>query len=182
VTVLSSDESCRHRIDDLVQRGRCTFMTGDVVALPFPDRSFDVSLSFRLLTHCTRWPVLVRELCRVARHSVIVDYPTSQSLNAVAPSLFSAKQRLEGDTRRWTLFRHEDVTRAFADCGFRLHSRRGQFFLPMVLHRAMRCRLLSTTMEKAATACGLSARWGSPVIVRMDRQIAGEPDLSRREY
>ena len=85
--------------------GACEFVVGNVLALPFPDKSFDVVLCFRLLTHCERWPELVRELCRVARCAVIVDYPTGQSLNAIAPALFGAKQKYERNTRHWMLFR-----------------------------------------------------------------------------
>ena len=68
------------RIAGVVDSGACRFQVGNVVDLPFPDRSFDAAISFRLLTHCEAWPVLIRELCRVARRTVIVDYPTSQSV------------------------------------------------------------------------------------------------------
>jgi len=40
---------------------------------------------------------------------VIVDYPCSQSLNRISPALFTAKKRLEGNTRPWTLFRHSQI-------------------------------------------------------------------------
>lgn len=169
VTVLGSDASCQNRIADLVAAGACTFRTGNVIALPFPDGAFDAALSFRLLTHCTAWPVLVGELCRVARHRVVVDYPTGQSLNAVAPALFGAKKKLEGNTRAWTLFRHAEIEAAFDRHGFKPVRRAPQFFLPMVLHRALKCRPLSSALESTCAALGLTRRWGSPVIVAMSR-------------
>lgn len=169
VTVIGSHESCRRRIAALVDSGACRFEVGNVVALPFPDRSFDAAISFRLLTHCEAWPELIRELCRVARRSVIVDYPTSQSLNAVAPALFGAKKKLEGNTRQWRLFRHDEVTAEFARHGFECKRRVPQFFLPMVLHRAMRWRLWSAGKEWFCGAIGLTHRWGSPVILEMRR-------------
>lgn len=169
VTVLGSDESCGRRIAAEVDAGRCRFVTGDVLALPFADRSFDLVLSFRLLPHCGRWEALIAELCRVARAAVIVDYPVSGGLNRLAPALFEAKKRMEGNTRTWRAFRDAEVAEAFARSGFGLASRNPQFFLPMVLHRKLRCRPISAGAEAACRAAGLTRLWGSPVIVEMRR-------------
>jgi len=172
VTVLGSDESCRKRIAGIVESGQCTFEVGNVIDLPYPDRSFDTVIAFRMLTHCEQWPTLVSELCRVARRSVIVDYPTSQSLNRVAPLLFKAKKRLEGNTRTWRLFRHAEVLEAFAEQGFAKSRSGNQFFLPMVLHRALSCRIVSAALEGICRALGLTHFWGSPVILELRRQDA----------
>jgi 2-polyprenyl-3-methyl-5-hydroxy-6-metoxy-1,4-benzoquinol methylase len=169
VTVLGSDPACCHRIADLAEKGSCRFVTGNLVELPFPDRSFEVALSFRLLPHCTAWPQLIRELCRVARRSVVVDYPTSEGLNKIAPALFGAKKKLEGNTRSWRMFRHAEIEAEFAKYGFVTGRRVPQFFLPMVLHRMLKCRRLSAGLEALCRGLGLTRRWGSPVIVRMDR-------------
>ena len=168
VTVLGSDESCRHRVQAAVDSGACTFVVGNVVALPFPDQSFDVVLCFRLLTHCERWPELVRELCRVARRAVIVDYPTGQSLNAIAPALFGAKKKFEKNTRTWALFRHAQVIGEFARNGYAPAATGKQFFLPMVLHRMLKSRAASAALEAVCRALGLTRLWGSPVIVRFE--------------
>ncbi len=168
-TVLGSSMACRSRIAELVHSGQCLFQVGNVIDLPFQDQSFDSVICFRLLSHCGRWPQLIRELCRVARHSVILDYPASQSFNKIAPCLFRVKKKLEGNTRTWTLFRHDEVNREFMKHGFVLNSRNGQFFLPMVLHRAMKCRTLSSALEGMCRCLGLSKRWGSPVIIEMVR-------------
>ena len=166
VTVLGSDESCRHRIQTAVASGACRFRTGNVIALPFPDKSFDLVLCFRLLTHCERWPELVHELCRVARRGVIVDYPTSQSLNAIAPALFGAKKKFEKNTRTWALFRHRQVLDEFARNGYAPAELKKQFCLPMVLHRILKCRGLSAALEAVCRVLGFTRLWGSPVIVR----------------
>ena len=169
VTVLGSDDSCRQRIAEWVDKGACRFVVGNVVALPFPDQSYDVALSFRLLPHCARWPALIGELCRVARQTVIVDYPTSQSLNRIAPAFFGAKKTIEKNTRTWTLFRHAEVRAEFARHGFTLRRQEPEFFLPIVLHRVLRCRPLSAALEAVCRGLGLTRRWGSPVIVEMRR-------------
>jgi len=168
VTVLGSAPSCAHRLAPV--KDRLTFQVGNVVALPFGDRSFDAVLCFRLLTHCGRWPELVRELCRVARTAVIVDYPTSQSVNAIAPALFGAKKKVEANTRPWRLFRHREVREAFASEGFPLARQGKQFFLPMVLHRMLRSRPVSAGLEGACRALGLTTLAGSPVIAEFRRK------------
>ena len=167
VTVLGSDDSCRHRVQAVVDAGACRFVVGNVLNLPFPDNSFDVVLCFRLLTHCERWPELVRELCRVARQCVIVDYPTGQSLNAIAPALFGAKKKFEKNTRTWALFQHWQIRDEFSKNGFVPAETKKQFFLPMVMHRMLKSRALSAFLETVCRLLGLTCLWGSPVIVRM---------------
>lgn len=168
VTVFGSDESCAGRLRPDIAAGRVRFVSGDLLALPFPDGAFDFAVSVRLLSHCGAWPKLVAELCRVARRAVIVDYPTTESLNRVAPALFGAKKKLEGNTRTFTLFTHREVEEAFRACGFAPSGRVPQFFLPMVLHRALRCRPCSAALEVACRGLGLTRRWGSPVIARFE--------------
>ena len=97
---------------------------------PWPDRAFDVVLSFRLLPHVARWPELIAELARLARHAVIVDYPTRRSVNAVSGALFRLKKGVEGDTRPFTVFRDAEIADAFAAAGFAVTARRPQFLLP----------------------------------------------------
>jgi SAM-dependent methyltransferase len=168
VTVLGSAPVCAHRIRDLVDAQRCRFVTGDVLQLPFPDRSFDAVLSFRLVMHCDEWPRLVAEFCRVARHTVVIDYPLQSGLNALAPWLFAAKKSLERNTRTWRNFRHAELAEAFARHHFLRASRQGQFLWPMVLHRALKSPALSAALESATL--GLNRRLGSPVIAAFTRQ------------
>jgi len=169
VTVLGSDASCAHRIAGQVARGDIRFVAGNVIALPFEDRAFDVVMCFRLLTHCEQWPKLIAEMCRVARRYVIVDYPTSQSLNCLAGMFFKAKKKLEGDTRTYRTFSHAEVRDAFARRGFARDMRKGQFFFPMVMHRMLKSARLSGLLEACARGVGLTALWGSPIIMRAGR-------------
>jgi 2-polyprenyl-3-methyl-5-hydroxy-6-metoxy-1,4-benzoquinol methylase len=173
--VQGSEPGCSRRIEPLIAAGTVRFVAADVLALPFPDRSFDAVVSVRMLPHCEQWPALVAELCRVASRVVVVDYPTSESLNRVAPALFGAKKRLEKNTRTFRLFTHREVEAALAAGGFAPAGRIGQFFLPMVLHRALRCRPCSATLEALARAAGLTRRWGSPVLLKAAPARTGPP-------
>ncbi len=93
-----------------------------------------------------------------------MDYPTSQSLNAVAPALFGAKKKFEKNTRTWTLFRHRQVVAEFARHGFVPALVKNQFFLPMVMHRMIGRRGISAALESVCRGAGLTRLGGSPVI------------------
>jgi 2-polyprenyl-3-methyl-5-hydroxy-6-metoxy-1,4-benzoquinol methylase len=170
VTVYGSAERCSERVQAWVRSGQARFRSGPLLQAPWPDGSFDAALAFRLLPHVDRWRELVRELCRLARHVVIVDYPTARSANAVSGALFGVKKGIEGDTRPFRVFRDAEVEEAFAAAGFVRTARRPQFLLPMALHRGLRLASLSRALEATASIAGLTRAWGSPVILRAERR------------
>ncbi len=170
VTVVGSDPRCEARVRDWTASGRARFALGDLLRVPFPDRSFDVALSYRLLPHVRRWRDLVGELGRLARVAVIVDYPTARSVNALAGSLFDLKKGIEGDTRPFTVFKDGAIEDAFDEAGFSPTGRRAQFLFPMALYRAARSAGLARVLEGAGGALGLRRAFGSPVILRLERR------------
>lgn len=183
VTILGSHERCHERPNRLLGPGRVACVTGDLLSLPFPDRSFDVVASFRILPHVSDWRRLVDELCRVARTAVIVDYPTPEGWNALSPVLFKAKKRFEGDTRTFGLIRRREVRERFRVRGFGRTTSYAQFFFPMVAHRALRAPGVSRVLEAAPRAVGLTRLWGSPVItlaVRDTPSVGGGAEGQRR--
>ncbi len=175
VTVFGSAPECAGRIRPLVERGLVRFVAGDLLRTPWPDRAFDVVLAFRLLPHVARWRDLVRELARLARSAVIVDYPTLSSVNLVSQALFGWKKRIEGNTRPFMVFRDRELLAAFAEHGFQATGRCAQFLLPMALHRALGSVRLSRASERVAARSGLTRIWGSPVILRVEPQGSRSP-------
>jgi SAM-dependent methyltransferase len=169
VLVTGSDASCASRLAPWLRAGRCRFEVGNVIALAHADRSFDAVLAFRLLPHVARWRELVTELCRVSRRIVIVDYPSSRSLNLFAERGFTAKKRFEGNTRPFTLFSPAEIRAALAAIGFAVTDSRPQFFWPMVLHRMLGSRGAARALEAPAGWLGLTRLAGSPVIIRAER-------------
>jgi len=168
----SSERACGEELREQVERGAVTFDAGDLLHGPWQDGAFDVVVSYRLLPHVVDWNALVAELCRLARRAVVVDYPTRRSLNALASIFFPLKKRVEGNTRPFTVFGDREIEEAFASQGFTVTARRGEFFLPMALHRALRLAGLSRVLESAARVVGLTRALGSPVILRAERREA----------
>jgi len=170
VTVYGSRDSCRHRVRDLVAADRVAFRSGDLLHAPWPDQAFDVVLAFRLLPHVARWRELVAELARLARRAVVVDFPTTRSVNAVSEAFFGIKKGVEGDTRPFVVFRDAEIENAFRAVGFAATARRPQFVLPMALHRAAGAAPLSRAIEGGLRVVGLTQALGSPVILRLERR------------
>ena len=169
VTVTGSEEACRERLDRSLPPGSFGFQVCDAARLPFPDRSFDLVLAVRLLTHLEGWREALAEMCRVAGRAVIVDYPDNRSFNRLYGPLFAWKKAVEGNTRTFRRFSPGEVIGECARHGFGRPVMRRQFFLPMVVHRALGRARISRVLERAFGALGLTRAFGSPVILRIER-------------
>ncbi len=169
VVVLGSAPACADRLTRWLADDRCRFDVGDPVDLPYPDRSFDAALCFRLLPHVGDWKRLISEVCRVSGIAVVLDYPSIRSVNLLSERLFGLKKRIEGDTRPFTLFAPGEVGKALGTCRFRVVGSAPQFLLPMVLHRSLGSAVLARALEAPGRLLGLTRWLGSPIIVRADR-------------
>ncbi|MEM6749459.1 MAG: class I SAM-dependent methyltransferase [Planctomycetota bacterium] len=168
VTLHGSIEACRSRPDRLVGPERYRFVCGPMMKLPVADASYDVVVAIRLLAHVQDAPKLVSELCRVARHAVIVDFASAVGFNALAPMLFKFKRKLEGNTRRFLLRRPSEVKALFSGQGWTRMQSRGQFVSPLAAHRLLGRPSLSALIEWPPRALGLTDRLGSPIILRAE--------------
>ena len=169
VKVLASSEAATHQIRDLIRDQSCEVDIGDLLKITSPELHFDLVTCFRLLPHCNEWKLLVKELCRVSRRSVIVDYPVRCSVNALTPLLFGAKKSVEKNTRPYSLFTDREVILEFQKYGFRPKKLVRQFFVPMVLHRMLKNPRLSALLELFPKVSGLTRLFGSPVIAEFVR-------------
>lgn len=175
VTITGSDDSCGTRAAARLPAGSHTYRTCDSLHLPYADRAFPVVLSFRLLPHVEDWQGLIRELCRVSSSLVILDYPDVRSFNLLYRLLFPLKKSMEGNTRTYTMFDRSQIAQEFAAAGFARPIFRPEFFWPMVLHRALRNRTLSSLLEAPPRLTGLTRAFGSPIITCARRLSSATP-------
>ncbi|MGJ3247043.1 MAG: class I SAM-dependent methyltransferase [Elainellaceae cyanobacterium] len=166
VTVLGSAEVCKARIQSLVEQGKCEFKVGNVLDLPYGDRTFDVVISYRFLAHITQWQMFLAELTRVANRAVIIDYPTIRSINYIAPLLFKLKKGVERNTRPFICYQEQEIIDYLELLGLSMSERYAQFFWPMVLHRMIKNPKISTVLEESTRRLGLNTFLGSPVILK----------------
>lgn len=169
VTVVGSDPLCGKLLAPWVARGSCRFEVCDLRALPYPPESFDAVVCFRLLPHSVSWTGLIAELCRVARRTVVVDYPSRRSVNVLSERLFGLKKGIEHNPHPFLLFTPQEIRAAFAGHGFTVPADRPQFLFPMALHRWGNRAGLSRLSEAPGRLLGLNRWFGSPIIARADR-------------
>lgn len=167
VTVTGSAEVCRERLLTLNLPRMPDFIQCDMLSLPFADKSFDVVVAFRLLPHVHQWKRLISQMCRVARYAVIIDYPDIRSFNYLSKVLFNFKKRIELNTRPFRCFNRKEILNEFRQNGFTNYVLCPEFFLPMVIHRAMNCISCSRFIENVSFQLGLTNMWGSPIILRV---------------
>mgnify|MGYP003586681950 CR=1 FL=1 len=136
--------------------------------VPVFDKSFDLVTCFRILPHYDDWKELIRELCRVSNHYVIIDFPTKRSFNIFYPLLFKFKKGVEKSTREYLIFSEGEIIEEFKKNGFILESRIPQFFMPMGAYRAiskkLKLQIISELIEDFFELTGLTKLFGSPVI------------------
>lgn len=169
VSVLGSCTSCAHRLKPFLQNQHCVFQAGDLLNLPYEDQSFDVVIALRVMAHLNDWCRLLAEATRVARHTIIIEFPTPQSVNVIQKLLFPLKSAIEGQTRTFRCFTDGMIINACRPLGYEPTGRQRQFFFPMALHRAMKMPRLSRSLESSSQALGLTHALGSPVVLRLSR-------------
>lgn len=170
VTIIGSNQKCSSRLEKFLKPDNFKYHSGNLLKLPYNDKSFDAVTCFRLLTHEKNWKAQISELCRVAKYEVIIDYPDSRSFNILYNHLFYFKKRFERNTRTYRNFSRNEIIREFRKNGFGKHELFPEFFLPMVVHRFINNVFFSKITEKLFNKLYLTELLGSPVIFSAGRQ------------
>jgi ubiquinone/menaquinone biosynthesis C-methylase UbiE len=152
-----------------INHEKLTCGTGSLRQLPYADQSFDLVTSFRILAHIGDWQHYLAELGRVARKTVIVDFPISGGINRLEPLLFGLKKRIEGDTRKFATMTKSEILGVLHQAGFSEAASVGQFVLPMVLHRKMSSPAVSNALENGLRSIRLARAFGTPVVLKAIR-------------
>jgi SAM-dependent methyltransferase len=145
------------------------FKVGDAHALEFPDRSFEVAISLRVLMHTPEWRTCIAELCRVSSQLVVLDYPSKQSVAALQSAWRKMRAHMGASTEPYRVFSDADITDALQAGGFRLRTVNRQFVLPIAFHKAIGSRRFTLAIESALDRLGLRRRFGSPVTIVAER-------------
>jgi ubiquinone/menaquinone biosynthesis C-methylase UbiE len=145
------------------------FEVGDAHQLAHADRTFDVVVSLRVLMHTPGWRQCIRELCRVSRGRVIVDFPSAGSV-AAAQALtrriaLAAGARVEA----YRVFTEATIRQELATHGFRVTRIHRQFVLPIAFHKLFGSRAFTERVEGGLAAIGVLRMAGSPVTMLAER-------------
>jgi ubiquinone/menaquinone biosynthesis C-methylase UbiE len=145
------------------------FLVGDAHTLEFPDRSFDVAVSLRVLMHSPEWRRCIAELCRVADRLVILDYPSKLSVAWLQSTVRRVLHGFGVKTEPYRVFTHAEIAQALSQGGFRVRSVHRQFVLPIAFHKLLRSRRATLFIERCLERIGLLAVFGSPVTLVAER-------------
>jgi ubiquinone/menaquinone biosynthesis C-methylase UbiE len=145
------------------------FQVGDAHQIQFGDRSFDVAVSLRVLMHTPRWRQCIGELCRVASHGVVLDYPSATSSAVVESVVRKALHPIGLASEPYRVFLDGQIRRELASHGFRVTSVHRQFVLPIAVHKAIGSRRFTEVSEQWLSRLGLLRLVGSPVTVYAER-------------
>jgi len=145
------------------------FQVGDAHTLDFPDRSFDVALSLRVIMHTPQWRACIAELCRVADRLVVLDYPSAWSTAALESVARRVAHALGVKTEAYRVFNPRTIDAELRRHGFRVRSVHRQFVLPIAAHKAVGSLRLTLFVEGLLERVGLLAVVGSPVTLVAER-------------
>src|SRR5688572_22434624 len=145
------------------------FVEGDAHALVFPDRAFDAVVCLRMLMHVPDWRKALSELCRVATHRLVIDYPALASAAALQVIWRKAALTTGRKVEAYRVFRAGDVARELDRHGFRITSTHKQFVLPIALHKAVGSAGFTRRLEGVLAGTGMLRLAGSPVTIAAER-------------
>jgi ubiquinone/menaquinone biosynthesis C-methylase UbiE len=146
-----------------------TFVRGDAHRLDFPDRSFDAVVCLRVLMHTPDWRASLRELCRVARDRVVVDYPSLWSAAAIQAVARRLTHRFDKSVEAYRVFSPRAIARALRAEGFEVAGQHRQFVLPIALHKRVNSEAWTRRIEGTMERTGLMRAFGSPVTIVAER-------------
>jgi ubiquinone/menaquinone biosynthesis C-methylase UbiE len=146
-----------------------TFAPGDAHALAYEDRAFDGVTCLRVLMHTPDWRQSLAELCRVARHRVVFDYPALASAALLQAVTRHVAHVFDPRIEAYRVFSDRAVRVALSASGFRLADTHRQFVLPIALHKRLNSGPLTERLEGALCRAGLTGLLGSPVTVVAER-------------
>lgn len=150
------------------------FEQGDVHALSYLDRSFDAVICLRVLMHTPDWRRSLGELCRVARHRLVVDYPALMSAAALQSAARHMANAAGASTEAYRVFSDRSVRAILRRNGFEIVRTDRQFVLPIALHKAMGSAAATTQIEGGLRRMGLNWLFGSPVTIVAERTSTRE--------
>jgi hypothetical protein len=122
-----------------------------------------------VLMHTPDWRQCIAELCRVARHRVILDFPALGSVAALQALARRAAVAAGAHVEAYRVFSEAQIRGELRSRGFRVTRTHRQFVLPIALHKRLGSRRLTERVEGGLAAVGLLTAAGSPVTVLAER-------------
>ena len=160
------------REKSILQGFRVRCLRADAHDLPFEDNYFHAAVSLRMIMHVVDWQAVIRELCRVSRKRVIVDFPPIVGFAGIAPLVHSVKRRCIRNYQPYNVFTISRIADEFRKHGFEpVHVDR-HLVLPFALHRFIGSPVFTQKTEGFMRAVGITDLLGAPVTMTAERRVS----------
>jgi len=143
---------------------------GDAHLLPYPDLSFDVVVSFRLLIHVVDWKKVIGEFCRVAKETVVFDFSPWGSFALLHPPYLHLKKFLNKEIQTYRTLRVAAIERELRMHRYRLVSTHREFVLPLAVHRKINSVKFTTATEGFLSRLKIDSFFGGPLTIKANRE------------
>lgn len=144
------------------------YATGTLYPLPYPDCSFDSVISIRSMSHVPDWQTFLKELMRVSRSQVIFDFSPATA-TWLKKIMLLLKNKSEIATRDFTTQNTTQIQTFLNNTSFTLKHCEGQFMIPLVVHRAVKSKIL-LPLEYVFKYLQLTKFFGGPVLASIERE------------
>jgi len=148
-----------------------SFQHGDAHQLPYPDFSFDMAISFRLLIHAKDWKKVIGEFCRVARERVVFDFSPAGSFALLHPPYLHLRKLLDKETQTYRILRVAAIKRQLRRHGFQIVSTHREFVLPLAVHRKLKSVKFTTATESLFGRLKINSFFGGPLTIKANRKV-----------
>jgi ubiquinone/menaquinone biosynthesis C-methylase UbiE len=137
----------------------------DAQALPFEDRTFQCSLSFRMIMHVIDWKKAMNEICRISNDWVVIDFPARHGFLRLAPLWHSIRGLASQNVQSYKTLDPEEVFSELYHHGFKVTSMDPGFFLPIAVYRLFHSKRLMNGAERIFSGLKLTKHFGSPFTI-----------------
>jgi ubiquinone/menaquinone biosynthesis C-methylase UbiE len=135
----------------------------DAHDLPFPNQSFDIVLTFRVIMHVFDWRIALSEVCRVSRDTIILDFPPKSGFAGLAPALHQIIRPFNKNHQSYRVFSVDEVVSALLSEGYVVTAMDKHLVLPFGLHRSINSPWFTNSAENVLAKIGLRDLFGAPV-------------------
>ena len=119
--------------------------------------------------HTPDWRQSLAELCRVAAHHVVFDYPALVSAAALQAAARRVAATVGVRVESYRVFADRAVQTTLTEHGFQISDAHRQFALPIALHKRLNSASVTARVEGMLARAGLTRLVGSPVTVVAER-------------
>jgi len=142
----------------------------DAHYLSFKDRTFDCVVSSRLLMHLIDWERGIKEICRVSKKELVIDFPSNLSFASLDILFKRIKRFFLPETQVYNKYSIGDVTKEIKKNGFQVVQTRKEFFIPFTLHRLFNHPKISNKIERIFRKFYITELFGNPVTIKAIRK------------